>query len=700
MQDDQYIRDIDVVKNATQQLAHSLTRARNIPYAEALVFAESKVQSTMVDPEVKALVRGDNGDRVKAIIPLSKIFEKTMRDQMPMSPSMTIYLSKNVRESILAIATKKNMNLRNSFKADKASAEIAGDTVGRGIAENKQQGRKRSNNALSGAQVSKATNLCTPTAHSSLTSTCSVTAGNGNANNEKFIAGNRHYWSPDIVLGNISSICNITDAALFQEAMETYGLVYPSVEDCWEMVCDSSKYYWDPTVENTPILDVIRGLTPLERAMVMYVGDLKHLADLNDEFVGTMIRSIANPATQPLSLSECAIVGPKIKGDLWVLTNYVGKNFVQGRKHGDLMKDEHNYGLYCATGKGTLDAIEKYSLLIRAFWTTQNMPVSVADIPTIIRRAVPASDTDSTIFTVQYWVKRYTTGTLFSDESCNIRDAIVFLCSQTIIHILAMMSTNMGIATEHRFLLGMKNEYVFPVFCVTNATKHYYAYQGAVEGIIKKEMALELKGVNLKASTSPKELVAKCHDMIREIMDATMSGKGMVLNDLLKRIADMEREIIESIRTGKATFLKRVNVKSPEGYKQLEEAPTYKAHLFWNEVFGPTFNMAPELPYRGLRFNTSVKNKTGMQDWLDRFDDQDCKKRLEDWMERTGKGMVKTIIVPADLISEYGVPDDIIKNMNVRKTISNNMSCFYVMLTAMGLMFLDKKNTKLLSDYF
>lgn len=700
MEHDEYVRDLDVMENAITDMSTLLQKARGITKERADAFVRGIADKETVDPLVNTLVRQSNGDRVEKKIRMSKIIDTVKKNEMPFSPSMTAYVPKKVTESILSKNTLKNIALRKTFKKDKEIAGIEGDKVRYGIAENKQQGRKRSNNSLSGAQVSVSTVLNNPTAHSTLTSTCSMTAGTGNANNEKFIVGNRHYLSPNTVLQNIASIINITNRELFEEAMAFYNIAIPTVEDCWQMIYDSSKYYWDVDNLETEIPAVLAGLDGTERAMIMYIGDMKHLAQLNKELVGEMISSMGRLPEEPLTPEQCKEVEPFIKGDLWVLTNYIAKKHVNFRKHEEVMKDPVAYGYYCGAAKNTLDAISKYALLIRAFWTTRNSPADVSDVPTIIRKAVPASDTDSTIFTVQSWVEMYGDGDHFSPKSEAIRDVVVYLCSQSIIHVLAMMSVNIGVADEHRSLLSMKNEYTFPVFCVTNATKHYYAWQGAVEGIVKKEMALELKGVNLKATTSPQELVETCHNMIKEVMDSAMNGDGMVMSELLKRIADIEREIIESIRTGRAKFLKRVNINSAEGYKQGLDAPAQKAHALWNTVFGPSYQMAPEPPYRSFRFNMNVDNKTAMTEWLKDFTNQDCKKRLEDYLEESGKNMVKTLCIPEAIVTEYGVPEDIMQNMDIRKTISNNMSCFYVMLSALGVLFLDKKNTNLISDYY
>src|SRR5690606_6303861 len=133
---------------------------------------------------------------------------------------------------------KRNINKRMMFEARGRGDEALA------IAKNGEQtGNKLSNNALSGAHVSASTPLFNKTGHNTLTSTCRVTSGSGNANNEKLLAGNRHYWNYQIALNNIASITTNTDYPLLEAVMQKYQLHYPSVEDTFNVIAYSAKQY-------------------------------------------------------------------------------------------------------------------------------------------------------------------------------------------------------------------------------------------------------------------------------------------------------------------------------------------------------------------------------------------------------------------------------------------------------------------------
>src|SRR5690606_21365817 len=118
---------------------------------------------------------------------------------------------------------------------------------------------------------------------------------------------------------------------------------------------------------------------------------------------------------------------------------------------------------------------------------------------------------------VQYWTNWYVGKDDFSEQSMAIANTVIYLSSQLIMHVLAMMSANMGIDSKSIHRIAMKNEYSFPVFCLTSRAKHYYAYISAREGNVYEEMDVELKGVALRNSNVPKAIMRKLRKLICDI---------------------------------------------------------------------------------------------------------------------------------------------------------------------------------------
>ncbi|MFO5854907.1 family B DNA polymerase, partial [Klebsiella pneumoniae] len=109
---------------------------------------------------------------------------------------------------------------------------------------------------------------------SNLTSTCRTGTSYANSNNEKFIMGNRHYYTPEITKANLVNIINVADMELIQKAVTNFNLHCPTPEEVVDMVLYSTKHYWQNKYYTAQILKLATGMTPVERAAVMYVGDL------------------------------------------------------------------------------------------------------------------------------------------------------------------------------------------------------------------------------------------------------------------------------------------------------------------------------------------------------------------------------------------------------------------------------------------
>ncbi|MFO5759750.1 family B DNA polymerase, partial [Klebsiella pneumoniae] len=137
-------------------------------------------------------------------------------------------------------------------------------------------------------------------------------------------------------------------------------------------------------------------------------------------------------------------------------------------------------------------------LLIVAFFLTKCVPSSIHAFPTVYRRAAVISDTDSTMFTLQWWVEEFFGKVTFSNEAKRLVFALVFLVSEVVMHILAIQSANMGVSKDKLRLFAMKNEFYFAVLALTTRSKHYFASQDAQEGVMFNESRMEIKGVGLR----------------------------------------------------------------------------------------------------------------------------------------------------------------------------------------------------------
>ena len=232
-----------------------------------------------------------------------------------------------------------------------------------------------------------------------------MTSGSGNANNEKLLSGNRHYWKPDLVINNIISITQNTDYEKFQAVVNKYSLKLPTVQEVMDMVLYSTDLYWNNRPAEDNIRALVERLTPIQRAAFMYTGDLYHVAKLNNEFMRGFLGELSsltvgqtdNPIEKLQSYPEAYVL----------LGHQICSSEMRGKgKDYKAIKDSQELQTLVATTAHIHSTINKYADFIEVIFVSDNTPASVPYFPSSIRRAALTSDTDSTIFTVQEFNNR------------------------------------------------------------------------------------------------------------------------------------------------------------------------------------------------------------------------------------------------------------------------------------------------------
>lgn len=698
---DQYNRDLNVVQNYKDDMSLFLHKRTGKPLSVCKDYIEKQTSKggkfELKEPDVYCLTRNKKQDRDKDKIPFSDFLRDVKENKRLMAPSMTTYLNPTDKPSILAEYISQNIAGRAKVKTEGIEAKMAGNQVLADIKENEQTTFKIANNSLSGAQASEHCILLNSSAHSSLTSTCRTATSYGNANNEKFLCGNRHYWCADVVKANIISIIRHVDYDLIKKAMDKFNLYYPTAEDTIECIRYSTDLYWRNEVEIKEIFELLQTLEPIERAAFLYVGDLYHLRKYNDGVVRKFIKQLSTKSNTPIEDPSPYL--DNIDNDTKAFVSLLSSKELDGLTLKEL-KDV-NWENYCKIGqtvKNIFQCLEDHELIIKAFWVTDNIPASVSYMRESIRRSAVTSDTDSTIFTTQDWVEWYVGEINFSEEANAVSYAIVYLATQAIIHVLAIQSTMMGVVEENLNVLAMKNEYAFPVFFLTSMSKHYYSYMSAREGNVFKEFDTEIKGVYLKDSNCPPEVMAKVKKLICEVMDTVIAGKLISIKYVYEYIANIEKEIIDSVLKGDVRYLSGGNVKDAQSYVNPSSSP-YQHYKMWQYVFASTYGDAPPPPYQSVKISLDINNKTQMKQWVDKIKNPTIKENLLSWMREQNKDVISTLMLPKPVVENTGVPKDIIEGLNVRKLVFSITRPFYFILESLGIYMKNDNNTRLVYDY-
>ncbi|QVD49126.1 hypothetical protein LUCX_56 [Xanthomonas phage vB_XciM_LucasX] len=715
---DTYRRNVDLQRTYREAALSYLTVMTKASKEEAQAYLDKVISAggkfEFKDPPVMALVRGTNGDRQQHTMRFSEFLKSVYEKRQMLSPSMTAYMHPDDRKSLLAVYIDANLNKRKVAKHEMFVAEMAGDVVGAKIGNSKQTTFKIKNNSLSGAHSSPYTILWNKSSHSTLTSTCRVATSYGNTNNEKFLYGNRHYWCPDIARNNIISIITHTDLDQIDQVMRKHGIVAPSTEAMYQLLHRCCDHYWRDDTEMQRLYALVDALDDVQRAAVAYVSDFYHLAQSNPGFCREFLKRLSYHPTTPLPMDEAKTWVKKMDGNLeafiFMLCSKELDGGTLGNAWGDLGKTNpelknvkledarpHHYGIVGANSKNVIETLDYYEDFIRAFWVTDNLPSSVFHAPAIIRRGAVTSDTDSTIFTVQYWTQWYRGQLDFTKESEDIASTMVYLAGQLIRHILATTSGAMGVSKQYVNKLSMKNEFYFPVFALTSRAKHYYAYRAAQEGNVFKKMKTEFKGVALRNSNVPKEITAKAHWLMCYIMDNVIAGQKLSLTKILRFVAKIEDEIQQKVFSGSFDLLTKMQIKGKEAYKN-PESSNYLHYEMWEEVFATTYGHAPAPPYTAVKVPVELDRKTDVANWLNGMENQAVADKLRAWMERQNKTSFTMFMLPEPVLATSGIPKEIVSAVNIRPLISQTLESFYLILESLGYFVKNENQTRLISD--
>lgn len=698
----EYVRDINIIPHYVEDAAMFIAKMEGIDIGAARAFVNQQIgpggQFEFKDRRVLYLERNQYGDREKKQGTLVKYINEAIERHDLTAATLTTYLHPKRKKSMLVDFIEANVNARKVAKKEKFAAQQEGNWVLAEIKELEQTNRKLSNNSISGAHVSASTPLYNKTAHSTLTSLCRSTSAYGNANNEKFLAGNRHYWSEEVILANIISIARNTDYADLQSTMSLYSMAIPSVEDTLECIDRGAKLYRIHVWSCENIVSLVKTLQPLERAAFVYVGDLYHIRKHNDQLVRNFVGSIAEKQP-PCAAEDAERLMKEAYEDNLHLATVLNSPVAKGKKM-DKIKAEDMEG-YCriaATAKHIGDVVNEFQPFIRTFFVTPNVPASIAHLPHSVRHVALTSDTDSTIFTVQDWVEWMHGRIGFEEKDLNLSSTMIFLAAQTITHVLARMSANMGIEERMIHTVAMKNEYRFDIFTPTQVAKHYYATKSVQEGVVKGEAEIEIKGVHLKSSKAPRAVVKMAADMMQSIMDTVMAGQKLSIKAILKQIADLERSIAASIARGDPEYFSYAQIKAPESYTQGELKSNYIHYLLWRDVFQPKYGEVGKPPYLAIKISTMLDKPSVMKEWLANLEDRDLAERMKAWMAMVGRDSLGTLIFPEELIAAGGIPKEVLSVIDVRGLVAETSKIFYLILETLGIYYPDKKNARLAMD--
>lgn len=718
---DDYKREIDVIEGYMEQLTLYIWHQTDHKYSQEFIrkqidemFAEGGELAHSY-PSCKMWVRNQTtGDREEKHTTIDKLFRTVIDKQIISAPSLTFYLPEHVKRSKLAEFTAENVRKRAVVKNEMYEAAAAGNEVLKINKKNEQNAVKTLNNGMSGAFSSPFTVIFNQSSHSVLTSTCRTATSFGNAGNERLLGGSRHYDTPSRVIDHFLSIGTLTDFHAFKECMDKYGLHVPTVEETMGVITYSSDLYWRSEEGLSRVRQFVERVSDMERAAFVYMGDFFHLAKFNDEFMrGFITALIAKEMVEDCTNwtdDDWKAAEKTIDGDMKIVIAQFRTDVVPlGKSFGDVKKKDKEtekalpwseQGAYKELIRSAVflqRTIGNYACLIKNILTTKNLPINIARMPDVVRRVGVVSDTDSTMMTAQWWAQWYC-GQHYGETATRVSDAMIYIATQHLRHLMASMSANIGVAKERIFLYAMKNEFKFDSFALTTKAKHYFSIITGQEGQLKKDPELEVKGVSLRTSNIPPIIMKEFKKTIRQLCITVAKGERIEIIPLMEKVAAIEHNVVESLRSGNAGYLKTTNIKSRDAYQGDEKS--YHYHRMYNTIFGPKYGYIEEPPYDAVKLPVNLETKTALKEWIESIEDPIIRNGAQAWFEETKGRTYSTLILPEHLVENHGIPPELIAAANVRKTAFATVEPYYHILECLGVFMIDKTRTRLLSDYY
>lgn len=694
----EYTRDQDPVKNWVQSQTRLICELYGYPREYVEKWVKDSIRpdgaSPFYDRQVAYIHQTSPGNRELCKGSFYQYQKIARTEGFVLSPSQTAYKDPVKNPALTAMFTDRNAKLRSVYKKTGQDAKVKGEKKKAGKFGILQQKKKEVNNSFSGANSSWYNALCNASGHQSLTSTCRSATSYANITAERFLAGNRMYVNEQVVLQELNNACLLANHEQIMDVVKEYGLKTPTAEDVFICAQKSfSKYFKSKRIEDEIKLFITTMDEP-SRAAFVYLGDLYHLDKFNPTFVESLFEQMYQFAE--LDESPCEEYYTKTSDDIRILVFSMLRELTKGKIYKEFDSREKN--IVNNTIKAFCIFMSKYEKLIEGIWRMNYLPSGMAYLRTMLRETILTSDTDSAIMTMQYWTKRITGSYNFTNESYLISFNLVYFVSESVANSFGKMCANMGVPAELIDQLGAKNEYAFPVYCLSEAMKHYFAEKALEEGRVLPEPELEKKGVGYISARHVKS-IGEEHDeyIIKDIIGNVKDKVYLSKEDVLGRPIRLEKSTRDTIRSGGIIY-QTSDIKTADSYKRGRNDATFKQYLMWQEVFAPVYGVVDEPPYSTYKVPVVLNKKRHIQTWIDSIEDRAIAARAKKFLEDNNIESMSAMLVPIQVAEMRGIPKEIVQAVDEKRAVSQIMGPFYLALGGLGFFHTNNKNSKLMTD--
>lgn len=664
------------------QAAYMLSVVYNYDY-DSLLEIISKVfvpnENGFKEAKFRVFKKDKHGDRVPMVMPTREFFNTVVQNNWHLSPSLVGYTHTDEEQSVNAAGTEAFIEFRRLYKGKKGQAKEAGDKEAEVAFHEIQNALKIFNNAQSGGMSSSGTPLFNKSGHTSLTSTCRALTSTANLINERLITGNRLLLSYNKTIEGFIAQLQYTDQGLVQEVLTENNMAYATVDQVMDMVSRCARYYFNNPTSLGAIRLFLMGLTGLELTVLLCTLDLRGLYTTNPQVMRQFFNDWCNIPELPAGAKAEDFPKP-VNSDYKILC-------ITKLGEGATAAAINHLNAYHITVE------QKWEKFLKAFFKAKIPPTGIFNVKEIVRESVMTSDTDSVIYSVDTVIEDYAADPV---TALRFNGVLTYFIRSIAVDQHAKLSRNMNVADKYLFRLNMKNEYLFGSYVTTSMSKHYYALQLMVEGILNKKPELELKGVHLRGVKIAQLVRDFTGRLMRQVLDTLYTRGKMDAPQILHDVAEIERALFDNIRQGGWDWLTKNSVKEEAVYKT-PDSSIYFYHKLWEQVMSVKYGEAPPLPYKAYKVNLDLDGKKKLEKFFETLEDENFKAAIKYFLQdKTG---LTSIYIPTDMMEAIGgIPKEFVQFVDARQLVTQNLKSIYAILESLGLYILNAKSTRLVSD--
>lgn len=684
----EYTNKLDPVRGYLEQLTHYIQTKKKCSPEIAKERAQLILKNNFKDKIIKFFDKEENGDRSVKDGSLLGYIKSNIDNENILVPTFTSYTNGKVRRSILSEFIVENVKVRSIAKKESQKAKADGNLDLAESKNNEQNNKKTYNNALSGLFGQSACILYNPTAHSTLTSITRTITSLTNACNERLVAGNRYLPRASDVFRSVVYESTYVDQDLVKQAVDLYGLHLPSPKETADVLRYSSDlYFMDDVYYRKYVIPFLEGLSPYQLAGICYTGDMFHQRKFNNSMIHKLFEDLT-VVVEPdgTNLEDHTVLYGVNEAILYFAHTLFNSRITGMGKNYEKMNEIGIAKALYLTCKNIEEVVLKYKVFFNAFFMTPILPINSHRLRNMRRRVVVLSDTDSSAFTMDEWVKWWCNGFEITDKSVGLAGAITYLVSGNIVNQLAILSKSMNVEERLLNVLAMKNEFLWSLHVPAEVSKHYYAYTIFQEGNVFSKPEVEVKGVHLKNSAVPVSVVKRGTDLMETILSTLHGNKKLKLAEVIQEVIDIENMIIDSVNKGEAVYLKKSKIKDHTAYAQGPDKSPYQRHTLWLDVFEPKYGQIQDPPYDVVKFPTTVLNKTALKAWVESIEDVEMQGRLDTWLTKHNKNTLPTLYLNEMYVQGSAIPKEIASVINVRQIVFDCTLQLRVILETLGML--------------